>query len=273
MPGVAASTTTPPDLLRLAGHPVRWRVLRELAGSDRTVRELTAAVDEPQNLVSYHLGTLRKAELVSARRSSADGRDAYYRVHLDRLSGLLVEAGDALHPGLVARAPLAPDRPRSDVPTARVLFLCTGNSARSQMAEALAVERSGGSIEARSAGSRPKPLHPNAVRVMQDVYGIDIAGRRSTHVDDVADQRFDRVVTLCDRVREVCPELPGHPEAAHWSMPDPSEGSDGADHDATYPAFLRTAAEIDSRLAHLIASIRSTSPSGPPQEEPHDRHR
>ena len=73
----------PPAFLRLAGHPVRWRLLRELARSDRTVHELTGLVDQPQNLVSYHLGKLRDAGLVSARRSSADRRDAYYTVDLD----------------------------------------------------------------------------------------------------------------------------------------------------------------------------------------------
>ena len=73
---------TPPEFLQLAGHPLRWRLLGELARSDRTVHELTGLVGEPQNLVSYHLGKLRDAGLVSARRSSADGRDAYYTVDL-----------------------------------------------------------------------------------------------------------------------------------------------------------------------------------------------
>ena len=68
--------SAPPGFLQLAGHPVRWRLLRELAGSDRQVRELTGLTGHPQPLVSYHLGRLRAAGLVSARRSSADGRDA-----------------------------------------------------------------------------------------------------------------------------------------------------------------------------------------------------
>ena len=105
-----------------------------------------------------------------------------------------------------------------------VLFLCTGNSARSQMAEALASARSGGAVEAYSAGSHPKPLHPNAVRVMRDEHGIDLAGHASKHLDVFADQRFDWVISLCDRVREVCPELPGHPETIHWSIPNPATG-------------------------------------------------
>ena len=75
----------PPEFLQLAGHPLRWRLLSELARSDRMVHELTGLVGEPQNLVSYHLGKLRDARLVSARRSSADRRDAYYTVDLTRV--------------------------------------------------------------------------------------------------------------------------------------------------------------------------------------------
>ncbi|WP_421119281.1 ArsR family transcriptional regulator [Aquihabitans daechungensis] len=259
----------PLGFLQLAGHPVRWSVLRHLARSDHTVRELTALAEEPQNLVSYHLGKLRGAGLVSSRRSSADGRDAYYRADLPRLASMLSDVGIALHPGLgTGRAATF----TADVGPARILFLCTGNSARSQIAEALATERSGGAIDARSAGSRPKPLHPNAVRVLREEYGIDISGRRSKHLDAVRDERFDQVVTLCDRVREVCPELPGRPEAVHWSMPDPSEGDPDGDDDATYPAFRRTAADIDSRLGFLLATPRhptpSTTTSSPTLEEP-----
>src|SRR5688572_7038623 len=91
---------SPPAFLRLAGHPVRWLLLRELARSDRMVHELTGLVGQPQNLVSYHLGKLRQAHLVSARRSSADGRDSYYTVDLARVRELLTAAGSALHPAL-----------------------------------------------------------------------------------------------------------------------------------------------------------------------------
>ncbi|MEX2552891.1 MAG: ArsR family transcriptional regulator, partial [Actinomycetota bacterium] len=175
---------TPPAFLQLAGHPLRWRLLSDLARSDRTVHELTGLVGQPQNLVSYHLGKLRDARLVSARRSSADRRDAYYTVALTRLGELLAATGEALHPGLRLTPP-PPNPPSGATPgavTAQVLFLCTGNSARSQMAEALARVRSGGKVGAHSAGSHPRPLHPNAVRVMRDEHGIDMAGQRSKHL-------------------------------------------------------------------------------------------
>src|SRR6202012_1070864 len=85
-------------LLQLAGHPVRWRLLRELAPGARPGRELTGLTGHPQPLVSYHLGRLRAARLVTARRSSADGRDAYYTVDLARCGELLAGAGGAPHP-------------------------------------------------------------------------------------------------------------------------------------------------------------------------------
>src|SRR5262247_1276901 len=81
----ALRNVPPPEFLQLAGHPLRWRLLSELARSDRMVQELTGLIGEPQNLVSYHLGKLRDGRLVSARRSSADRRDACYTVHLARL--------------------------------------------------------------------------------------------------------------------------------------------------------------------------------------------
>jgi ArsR family transcriptional regulator, arsenate/arsenite/antimonite-responsive transcriptional repressor / arsenate reductase (thioredoxin) len=245
---------TPPAFLQLAGHPLRWRLLSDLARSDRTVHELTALVGQPQNLVSYHLGKLRDARLVSARRSSADRRDAYYTVALPRLGELLAATGEALHPGLCLTPPPPSSAPAGAVPV-RVLFLCTGNSARSQMAEALARVRSGGLVEAHSAGSHPKPLHPNAVRVMRDEHAIDLAGQRSKHLSVFAQQRFDRVISLCDRVREVCPEFPGRPETIHWSIPDPAAGLADGDDEASYPAFRQTADELETRIGFLLAPL------------------
>jgi len=240
----------PAAFVRLLGHPVRWQLLRELAWSDRAVKELTALVGEPQNLVSYHLRQLRDAGVVRARHSSADGRDSYYAVDLDRCDAQLRQVGATLHPSLGrSPTPWAPMPRPVGQRRPRALFACTGNSARSQMAEALLRERSHGTIDAASAGSHPKALHPEAVRAMRR-RGIDISAGRPTHLDELRHDHFDVVVTLCDRVREVCPELPGPPLAAHWSMPDPAA-------DTTSPtelrtAFERTAVELESRIAHLL---------------------
>lgn len=241
---------TPPAALQVLVEPRRWRLVTELAEGDRRVGELTRLLDEPQNLVSYHLGELRRAGLVSSRRSSFDGRDTYYRAELGRCGELLRTAGRSLHPALALTIG-EPDA--AATARGRVLFLCTGNSARSQMAEGLLGQRTGGRVHVRSAGSAPKPLHPLAVEVMA-ARGIDIAGRRPTHVDRYARARFDRVITLCDKVREVCPELPGAPTTAHWSVPDPStEGRTAAQRRA---AFERVADELDERVTFLLPLLR-----------------
>jgi protein-tyrosine-phosphatase/DNA-binding transcriptional ArsR family regulator len=246
---------SPPEFLRLVADPLRWQLLTELAVSDRRVNELTRLVGKPQNLVSYHLSELRNAGLVGGRRSSADGRDTYYRVELMRCRDLLAGTGRALHPGIRLQ-PASPGRvgiPRvSGKPL--VLFLCTGNSARSQMAEALLATRSHHSVRARSAGSHPKKLHPNAVRVMAE-RGVDIFGRPTKHLSVFARTHFDQVITLCDKVREICPEFPGHPPAVHWSMADPAaEGDTDA---KSYQAFSRTADELEGRIGLLIAQLNT----------------
>jgi protein-tyrosine-phosphatase/DNA-binding transcriptional ArsR family regulator len=237
----------PPQFVQLVAHPLRWRLLNVLAGGDRRVRELTELVGEPQSLVSYHLGQLRGGGLVRTRRSSADGRDSYYTIDLSRCREELQATGGALHPALRLVPPLPPTRPVRR--RRRVLFLCTGNSARSQIAEALIGRMSAGTIEAASAGSDPKPLHPYAVRVMAQ-RGIDISANRTNHVDEFASDRFDLVITLCDRVREVCPEFPSHPQFAHWSIPDPA--LEGPGPRASYGAFERTAVELESRIRFLL---------------------
>jgi protein-tyrosine-phosphatase len=237
--------------VRLVAHPLRWRLLRQLVRSDRAVWELTQLVDEPQNLVSYHLRQLRDGGLVVARRSSADRRDTYYAIDLAQCEGQLQAAGGALHPAL-SLTPNPSPYVRRTGRRPRVLFLCTGNSARSQIAEALLMHLSGGAVDAESAGSHPKQLHPNAVRVMR-TRGIDISSNRTKHIDEFLARRFEMVITLCDRVREVCPEFPAHPQIVHWSVPDPA--LEGSTNRASYPAFERTAAELETRIGFLLHQL------------------
>lgn len=245
--------TSPPSFLGLAGHALRWQLLSELARSDRQVRELTTALGKRQSLVSYHLGRLRAGRLVSMRRSSADGRDAYYSLDLARCAEMLAGAGAALHPGLALAPPPVETLHAAGRRPVRVLFLCTGNSTRSQMAEALLQDLAGGLVEACSAGSHPRSVHPNAVAAMRE-RGIDLTEKRAKHLGRFARRRFDYVITLCDRVREVCPEFPGHAERIHWSIADPAV--EGETEEESRAAFERTAEEIETRVRFFLSVIR-----------------
>ncbi|WP_082978542.1 helix-turn-helix domain-containing protein [Mycobacterium sp. 1081908.1] len=232
-----------PPLMQMASHPVRWALLAELAAGDHRVRELAAAVDEPQNLVSYHLRLLRSAGLIDARRSNFDARDTYYHLNVARCAAEFAGAASALHPAL---APVATTRPAGSV-----LFLCSGNSARSPMAEALLRTKGGGRIRAASAGSHPKAqLHTNAVRIMRDLYGIDLGGARPRPLAAVSRRRFDCVITLCDKVREYADDH-GVATTMHWSLPDPSAAAGRA----SYPEFRRVATELNDRIEFLLPTL------------------
>jgi len=254
---VPPNHATPP-FVRLAGHPLRWRLLTELAGGDYRVRELTELVGQPQNLVSYHLRLLRGGGLVTARRSSFDARDSYYHLELDRCAQALTSAGATLHPGLRLGQPPPPTMPGPRSARPRVLFACTGNSARSPIAEALLRRRSVGRVEVTSAGSHAKPrVHPHAVLALREEFGIDIAGHRPRGLAAVTGRRFDYVITLCDRAREVCPEFGDQPRLIHWSIPDPAtaRGND----QAGYPAFSRAVTEINTRVRYLLPVLAATA--------------
>jgi protein-tyrosine-phosphatase/DNA-binding transcriptional ArsR family regulator len=275
-PGAGGAGHDVPEFVRLAAHPVRWRLLTALATGDLRVRELMARADAPQNLVSYHLRLLREGGLVTATRSSFDGRDSYYRLDLDRCAHALAATGTALHPalrGLVA-PPTLPDA-RHHRPPCEVLVVCTGNSARSPIAEALLRHHSAGRVNAISAGTRPKAaLHPGAVRVLREKYGIDIAGQRPRHLDALHGRRFDYVITLCDKAREVCPEFDGLTRRIHWSIPDPATppdpatssdptGPDDRGREAEEAAFARAAADIDTRVRYLLPVLALASEARP----------
>jgi protein-tyrosine-phosphatase len=134
--------------------------------------------------------------------------------------------------------------------------VCTGNSARSPIAEALLRHHTAGRVTVTSAGSRPKPrLHPNTVRVLREAFGIDITGQRPRHLDTLAGHRFQHVITLCDKARETCPEFGHHPRRIHWSIPDPATAGDT--NQASYPAFQHTAADLDTRVRHLLPVLAS----------------
>jgi protein-tyrosine-phosphatase/DNA-binding transcriptional ArsR family regulator len=241
----------PPTLIRLLADDVRWALLRALARGDHQVNELVDRLGQPMNLVSYHLKKLRAHGLVTARRSEADARDVYYTLDLERLRRELGTIGPALHPALATvGGPAHPFDP-AHLPPRRVLFVCTHNSARSQMAEGLLRHLSGGRLEVTSAGSHPTVVHPDAIRTLAGM-GIDIRAQRTRSLDDVRGQTFDTVITVCDRAREVCPTFPGEGERLHWGFPDPAAI---ADDEARAAAFERTARGLQTRIAHFLSAL------------------
>lgn len=173
-----------PEILKLVGHAARWNVLTALARSDYRVQDLVEQLSLQQNLVSYHLRQLREGHLVTERRSAADERAVFYHLDLERFQALYLAAGETLHPAVttVLIAPLAQEL-RSNQAPLRALFLCTENSARSQMAEALLRYLSHDTVEAFSAGSQPtEELHPLARRCMERL-GIDMSRAVPKHFE------------------------------------------------------------------------------------------
>jgi arsenate reductase len=144
------------------------------------------------------------------------------------------------------------ESPMSDQPI-RVLFVCTGNSARSQIAEALLRHYGGNDFTAVSAGTEPKGINPYTIRVLAEV-GIDWSGARSKSVREYLDEPFDYVITVCDRARQSCPVFPGEHNSLHWGLDDPAQ-VEGTDADKL-AAFRRTQQEVSVRLRPFIELAR-----------------
>jgi arsenate reductase len=183
---------------------------------------------------------------------------ARQRADLDRVEGELAD----LEMTIAAAGRASRRRPMADHPI-RVLFVCTHNSARSQIAEALLRDYGGVDFDVASAGTEVTLVNPFAVRVLADA-GIDWSRARSKPITEFLDQRFDYVITVCDRARETCPVFPGSENTMHWGLDDPSE-VEGTDADRL-AAFRRTQLEVSTRLRPFVevalraAGRRRTSP-------------
>jgi arsenate reductase (thioredoxin) len=133
----------------------------------------------------------------------------------------------------------------------RVLILCTGNSARSQMAEGILRHDGGDAFEVESAGVKPGGVRPEAIQAMQEI-GIDISGHRSKSVDAFVGQEFDTVITVCDNTKETCPVFPGKTERVHRSFEDPPPPGEGSDEERL-SIFRRVRDEIREWMKDFIA--------------------
>jgi protein-tyrosine-phosphatase/DNA-binding transcriptional ArsR family regulator len=245
------STSSAPETVWLLGHDIRWRLTQALSHSDHRVGELVEAVGERQNLVSYHLGLLRHAGVVSERRSSHDSRDVYYSLNLGGLRDGLDQALTGLHPTLrVSRLDPVPTSTQGS-PQPRLLFVCTGNSARSQLAEAIARDLARGAASVFSAGPKPAGIHPMTLTVLKEL-GLCTDNLRSKSIDEVGG-RFDFVITLCDVAREDCPPFQGGADVIHWSLPDPAKSNDSRRE--LRQAFKRTAEELRRRITFLLPVV------------------
>ena len=145
-----------------------------------------------------------------------------------------------------------------DVPI-RVLFVCTGNSARSQMAEALLGRIGGEDFEASSAGTEPKGVNPYTLRVLGQV-GIDWSAASSRSVRDLLGRPFDYVITVCDSARQACPVFPGAHQGLHWDLEDPAEVV--GDDEAKLGAFRKTYGELDARIRPFVDEALPTGDRG-----------
>jgi arsenate reductase len=133
----------------------------------------------------------------------------------------------------------------------RVLFLCTGNSCRSQMAEGLLRDMASDRFDVQSAGVKPTGVNPLTVRVMAEI-AIDISGQRSKPVEEMAGQPFDYVITVCDSAREACPVFPGAAKQLHWSFEDPAEAV-GTESERL-ATFRRVREEIAGNIRHFLSA-------------------
>jgi arsenate reductase len=173
------------------------------------------------------------------------------RAELDRLAAELTDLDQTVR--AVGRAHHAKEATAMSSGPIRVLFVCTGNSARSQLAEALLGHIGGAEFEAHSAGTEPKTVNPYTVRVLAEI-GIDWSKAQAKSVTGFLDEPWDYVITVCDRARQACPVFPGEHNSLHWGLDDPAE-VDGTD-DEKLAAFRATQMELVMRVRPFVELAR-----------------
>jgi arsenate reductase len=190
------------------------------------------------------------APLIASQREAISRQ----RADLDRLGAELTDLELTIAAAARIRGTMQ-ETTMTDRPI-RVLFVCTGNSARSQIGQALLQHLGGPDFEVESAGTEPKGVNPFAVRVLAEV-GIDWSAAESKALAPFLEQPFDYVITVCDRARQACPVFPGSTNSLHWGLEDPAE-VEGSD-DEKLAAFRRTRQELTQRLRPFIEIARRTA--------------
>ena len=223
---------------------------------------------QPQNLLSNHLHLLYAQDVITERRSTADECSVYYSLNLDMLRTLFFASADALHPALsLPKQELQVREMHLPRKPLRVLFLCTHNSARSQMAEGLLRAYGGSRYQVFSAGAHPRHVHLLAIQVMAeaDIDISEIAGHRAKGITEFADHPpMDLVVTFCDEAAEECPYFPNAHRQEHWGFPDPSAANGIEEERLAVFRQVRDAiaARIETFLAHQpFSATQAPAPS------------
>jgi arsenate reductase len=194
------------------------------------------------------------APLIATQRAAVERQ----RSDLDRLDAELTDLELTIQ--AAGRARRSSEGSAMSVERIRVLFVCTGNSARSQIAEALLRDFGGADFEVSSAGTDPKGVNPFAVRVLAEIE-IDWSGARSKSVTEFLGRPFDYVITVCDRARQTCPVFPGNHNTLHWGLDDPAE-VEGTD-ERKLEAFRHTRIEVATRLRPFIELARRARAESP----------
>jgi arsenate reductase len=187
------------------------------------------------------------APMVAAQRAAIESQ----RADLDRLDSELTDLELTIQAAGRARR-ISKETDMSADPI-RVLFVCTGNSARSQIAEALLRDFGASDFAVFSAGTEPKGVNPYTVRALGEI-GIDWSGAKAKSVTEFVGQPFDYVITVCDRARQTCPVFPGQHNSLHWGLDDPAEVN-GTDAEKL-EAFRRTRTEVATRLRPFVELAR-----------------
>jgi arsenate reductase len=183
--------------------------------------------------------------LIASQRASIERQ----RADLDRVDAQLTD----LELTIAAAGRARRNQEKAMTAPIRVLFVCTGNSARSQIAEALLRDFGGSDFEVNSAGTEPHGVNPYTVRVLDEI-GIDWSAARSKSVTEFIGQPFDYVITVCDRARQTCPVFPGNHNTLHWGLDDPAE-VEGTE-EQKLEAFRRTRTEVATRLRPFVELAR-----------------
>jgi protein-tyrosine-phosphatase/DNA-binding transcriptional ArsR family regulator len=241
--------------LRNFGEPNRLAIISLLSTGPMLVGDICSASGLPLTLVSQHLRVLRESGMVQAIRDSKDARAVWYSLNPERLREIQSALSMVFDMTKIVDGRLSQTKQNSDymIDKFRVLFLCSGNSARSQMAEVLLNQHGKGLFEAKSAGTHPREPHPMTVKVLEDI-GIIPVTLRSKHYSEFHNESFRYIVTVCDRANEECPEFTGAYERIHWSIPDPVKEAPERE---VYEAFVRAREELASRIQLFITAHRN----------------